>query len=133
MNEEKKSSCEPLRKKLVYACSGASDLGAISDQAARRAARSKVAFMSCAAGIGAQIPDLVNAAREAGGILAIDGCKRDCVRLCFERAGIRNFAHLQFERDFGWEKGKTPPSDERIQEAANRAIEMLTAPAAQGK
>lgn len=125
MNEEKKHCCGPLRVKLVFACSGASDVGGISDQAARRIGRSKVAIMSCVAGIGAQVPELLDTARAAVGILAIDGCGRDCARLCLERAGLHGFAHLQLERDLGWEKGKTPPTEERIEGVVNRGLECL--------
>lgn len=125
MSAEKKTCCGPLLVKLVYACSGASDVGGITDLAARRIGRSKVAYMSCAVGIGARIPELLEPAQSAVGILVLDGCERDCVRLCLEQSGIHRFEHLQLKRDFGWEKGKTPPDDDKIARVVERGIQRL--------
>lgn len=38
--------------RLIFACSGAADVGAIADQAARKLTREKVGSMFCLAGIG---------------------------------------------------------------------------------
>jgi uncharacterized metal-binding protein len=47
------TECCQRRQALIVACSGASDLGALTDQAARALAREGRAHMSCLAGIGA--------------------------------------------------------------------------------
>ncbi len=129
MSSSEKSCCAPLRVKLVFACSGASDVGGIADQAARRVAGSKAACMSCVAGLGAEIPDILEIARVSPRIVAIDGCDRECVRLCLEKAGLKGFSHVKLH-EMGMEKRKTPPTEERIQRVADKAIELLKAPAA---
>ena len=63
---------------LVYACSGAADVGAIADQAARRLDREGFGNMSCLAGIGGRVPALMKSARNAPLIFAIDGCPQAC-------------------------------------------------------
>jgi uncharacterized metal-binding protein len=126
MSEENKSCCGPLSVNLVFACSGASDVGCITDQAARKVARSKTAYMSCVAAIGAQIPDIMDTARSAKKILVMDGCEKDCGRVCFERVGLKDFIHLQLERDMGMEKRKSPPTEERIAEVVTKSIDLLS-------
>ena len=59
MSEQTSNCCGSPRYNMVFACSGAADVGAISDRAARRLAREKTASMCCTAAIGADIPDIV--------------------------------------------------------------------------
>lgn len=125
MNLENKNCCGPLSVNLVFACSGASDVGYITDLAARKVATSKSAYMSCVAAIGAQIPDIMETARSAKKILVIDGCNKECGRVCFDRAGFKDFIHLQLERDMNMEKCKTPPTEDRVTVVSAKAINML--------
>lgn len=125
MSEEKSCCCGPLAVNLVFACSGAADVGAITDLAAHKVQRSKMAYMSCTAAIGAQIPDIMETARSAIKTLVIDGCSKECGRVSFERAGFKDFIHLQLERDLGMEKRKTPPNDANVDVVAEKAKELL--------
>ncbi len=45
--------------KLIYACSGAADVGELSDQAARKLSKSGVSKMSCLAGIVGRVSGLM--------------------------------------------------------------------------
>jgi len=126
MSEENKCCCGPLSVNLVFACSGAADVGAITDLAARKVQRSKTAYMSCMAAIGAQIPDIIDTARSAKKILVMDGCEKECGRVCFERAGFKDFIHLQLGRDMGMEKRKTPPTEEHVAAVAEKAMNLLS-------
>ncbi len=45
-------NCCSSATKLIFACSGAADVGAIADQAARKLTRDGVGKMFCLAGIG---------------------------------------------------------------------------------
>lgn len=120
MNESK-SACQCGEgPRLIFACSGASDVGEISDIAARQLARSGAGFMCCAAAIGARIEKIMEKANAASKMIAIDGCEDDCARLILERAGYSGFAHLRLT-DIGMEKGKSPRTDERINMAVEHA------------
>ena len=125
MYAEKSNVCSG-GPRLIFACSGAADVGAITDQAARKVQRSKTAYMSCMAAIGAQIPDIMDTARSAKKILVIDGCEKECGRVCFEKAGFKDFIHLQIGRDMGMEKRKTPPTEERVAAVAEKAIGLFS-------
>jgi uncharacterized metal-binding protein len=126
MSEENKCCCGPISVNLVFACSGAADVGAITDQAARKVQRSKTAYMSCSAAIGAQIPDIINTVQSAKKILVMDGCEKECGRVCFEKAGFKDFIHLQLERDMGMEKRKTPPTEENVAAIVDKVIELFS-------
>jgi len=57
----------------------------------------------------------------------MDGCEKDCGRVCFEHAGFKDLIHLQLERDMSMEKRKSPPTEERIAEVVTKSIDLLSA------
>jgi uncharacterized metal-binding protein len=114
-----------LRYNMVFACSGASDVGGITDGAARQIGREKKAMMSCSAGVGAGIQEILDKASGANQVLAIDGCDKVCTKVMFEKAGLNNFIHLQLG-DLGFKKGESPITEERIQLAASEGKKLLS-------
>lgn len=104
--------CAPAAKP-IYACSGAADVGEIADHAARKLTADGVGKMSCLAGIGGRIPNLLEIARGAEAILAIDGCPMQCARNSLEKAGFTKFQHICLA-DLGLAKGKTPVTAEAV-------------------
>ena len=98
---------------LIFSCSGAADVGEISDRAARLLTREGAGTMFCLAGIGGHINNILISTQAAGKILVIDGCPADCARKTMEHAGFDSFIHLRVT-EFGFTKGKTPPTDEVI-------------------
>jgi uncharacterized metal-binding protein len=92
--------------KLIFSCSGAADVGALADQAARKLTRERVGMMFCLAGISGQVSGIMKSTEAASTILAIDGCALDCTKKTLEAAGFKRFNHLRIT-DLGYEKGKT--------------------------
>lgn len=111
--------------KLVFACSGAADVGEIADRAARKLTRDGVGRMFCAAGIGGRISGILKTTEAADKLLAIDGCPLNCVKSSLEQAGFRRFKHLQLA-DLGLEKCKSSVTDDNVNKVAARAAEMIT-------
>ena len=109
---------------LILACSGAADVGEISDKAARTMTQQGLGKMFCLAGVGGRIDAIMKIARSADKILAIDGCPMDCAKNCLEQAGFISFAHLQIE-DLGLKKGKSPAKSENIWKVVLKAKEIL--------
>ena len=103
--------------KLVFACSGAADVGAVADLAARKMTRDGVGKMFCLAGIGGRVPGIMATTAAAAKVLEIDGCPLNCVKGTLEQAGFTTFEHLQLA-DLGMEKGKTPATPEAVEKAA---------------
>jgi uncharacterized metal-binding protein len=96
--------------RLVFACSGAADVGEITDRVARLLNREGAARMFCLGCIGAQN----------------EGSK-DCAKKCLEQAGLTRIRHLRLT-DHQMEKGKTPVSVHNVQAAAERAKHVLLVP-----
>lgn len=110
--------------KLIFACSGAADVGAVADQAARQLTREGKGKMFCLAGIGGRVEGILKNTAAAGMILAIDGCPLNCAKNSLEQAGFKNYKHLQLA-DMGMAKGQTPPTEEMIVRVAAQGAEML--------
>ncbi len=56
----------------------------------------------------------------AAKVLVFDGCNEECARKMLELAGFKGFAHLQLERNLGFEKGATRVTAARIRQIADR-------------
>jgi uncharacterized metal-binding protein len=110
--------------KLVFACSGAADVGAVADKAARKMTMNGDGAMFCLAGIGGRIDPIMQKTATADKILAIDGCPLNCVKATLEQAGFDAFEHLQLA-DLSMEKGKTPVSEENIAKVAEAGAALI--------
>ena len=110
--------------KLIFACSGAADVGEISDKAARKLSKEGAGAMFCLAGLGGKVEPIMKKTASASKILAIDGCNLDCVKLCLQEAGFNEFEHLRVT-DLGMEKGKSAATEENIEKVNTKAREMF--------
>jgi len=99
---------------LIFACSGAADVGEISDRAARALTREGQGKMFCLAGVGGHIQAIVDKTKAATRILAIDGCSLNCTKKTLEQVGCTGFQHVRVT-DLGMEKGKAPATDANVQ------------------
>jgi len=122
MSEKQACGCGAAPK-LIFACSGAADVGAIADQAARKLTKEGAGKMYCLAGIGGRVSGIMATTQSAAKILAIDGCPLNCAKNSLEQAGFKKYEHLQLA-DLGMEKGKTPPTPEAIAKAAAGAPKL---------
>lgn len=109
---------------LIFACSGAADVGAVADGAARELTALGAGKMYCLAGIGGRVPGILKTTADAERILAIDGCPLDCTRLSLEEAGFTEFEHMRVT-DLGLEKGKSPATEENTTRVVQAAREVL--------
>jgi len=123
MAENTTCACS-VAPKLIFPCSGGSDVGAVSDQAARKLTREGTGKMYCLAGIGGRVTGIMETTKSAAQVLAIDGCEQDCARKTLELAGFTKFAHLRLS-DLGMEKGKTPPNDATVEKAAAKGRTLI--------
>lgn len=109
---------------LIFACSGAADVGDVADRAARELTGSGCGQMFCLAGIGGGIKPIMIKTASAKKILAIDGCGLNCVKSTLEKAGFDQFLHLQLG-DIDMAKGQTPPTEDNIAKTVAAAKNML--------
>lgn len=118
----KQGSTEDMR--LIFACSGASDVGHLSDLAARALAKDGLGKMYCLAGIGRKVESMLSMTRSAKKIVALDGCAQECARKTLELGGFSGFEHLKLA-DLGLTKGQSAATPERLQLVVGKAAELL--------
>ena len=73
---------------VILPCSGGSNCGQIANQVAVDLTEDGVGTVFCLAGIGAHIPGMIESAKSAKRIVAIDGCSIECAKKTLEHAGI---------------------------------------------
>lgn len=107
---------------MVIACSGACDLGQLTDLVARKLRDNKVRKMNCLAAVGAEIKPTIDAFK-ASNLLMLDGCPVDCGKKMLDKAGIENYKYVRMT-DLGYEKGQTPVTNELI-DSIYKQVETL--------
>ena len=117
--------------KFIFPCSGASDVGGLSDQAARQMTKDGTGKMYCLAGIGGRVDAIMANTRGAAKMLVIDGCTQECARKTMELAGFKEFQHLKLAA-MGFKKGRNardPCPHPRSRRQGRRSAGLLTQPA----
>jgi len=116
---------DDTQSRLILACSGASDVGHLTDRAARALAREGVGRMYCLAGIGGRVKSMLTTTRNAKKVLVIDGCEEECGRKTLQQAGIDRFLHLKMA-DLGFQKGKSTQTPGDVNVITQEATELLS-------
>lgn len=103
--EADRCTCEGKtgKRRLVFACSGASNVGQLANDAAIELATQGWGTFLCIAGIGGRISGILETARTADEIIAIGGCPACCVKSTLDLAGIPVHRHV-VATDLGIEK-----------------------------
>lgn len=122
MNECKVPGNNPT--KLIFTCSGIADVGEIADRTGRKLHKDGVGKMWCLAGIGAGLNNFIESTKATEKVLVIDGCPVDCGKKMMENAGIPNFSYIRVT-DCGFEKGKSPVTDNAIETISIKSRELL--------
>ena len=82
-------TCECKAEEIIFLpCSGGSNCGQITNQVAVKLDEEGVGRAYCLAGIGAHVDGMVESARGAKRIVALDGCQVACARKTIEHAGL---------------------------------------------
>jgi len=90
---------------MILACSGGSNVGQLANQAAVELTREGVGKMFCLAGIGGQLGNFVQSARDVSRLVVIDGCLLGCARATLEKAEVPMKGYVVLT-DLGIEKNK---------------------------
>jgi uncharacterized metal-binding protein len=83
---------------LVYSCSGCSSAAQMANDLAVRLDRERVAEMSCIAGVGGDVPPLVNTATSGRPMLVVDGCPLECARKSLEQHDVTPDRHINLAK-----------------------------------
>lgn len=81
--------CKPAEI-MVFACSGGgANVGQISNAAALEVTKEGKAKMYCLAGLGAHVPGIIEATKQAKKIIVVDGCPVSCAKKMVEHVGFK--------------------------------------------
>lgn len=99
------SCCSSNNQIMILACSGGSNVGQLSNQAAVELTKEEFGKMFCLAGVGAHLGGFVQSAKDVPTLIAIDGCSVGCTKAILEHAQIPVKNHVVIT-DLGIEKNK---------------------------
>lgn len=97
--------CTPGGNIMILACSGGSNVGQLSNQAAVELTREGFGKMFCLAGIGGHLGGFIQSAKDVPVMVVLDGCEVGCAKAILDHAGIpvKNYMVLT---ELGIEKNK---------------------------
>ena len=101
-----KACCQPKTNVMILACSGASNVGQLSNQAAIELTQEGYGKMFCLAGIGGQLSGFVQSAKDVPNLVAIDGCQVGCTKAILDHAGITPSSYIVLTDNPRIEKNK---------------------------
>jgi len=113
--------CTENKEIMILACSGASNLGQLANQAAVELTRERFGRMSCLAAVGAHLKTFVQSAQNASHLIAVDGCPVGCARHMLEHVGIRTQSYVVLY-DLGIEKNMDTNLEQSDLEKVKAAI-----------
>jgi uncharacterized metal-binding protein len=88
--QENAFTCECSAEEITFLpCSGGSNCGQITNQVAVRLDEEGIGHIYCLAGIAAHIDGMVESARGAKRLVALDGCQVACAKKAIEHAGLK--------------------------------------------
>lgn len=83
------SKCECRSEEIVLLpCAGGSNCGQITNEVAMKLDQEGVGRLYCLVGIAAHIEGMVESAKSAGRLVALDGCPVACAKKAVEHAGL---------------------------------------------
>lgn len=88
-----KTCCSDSTNMVVIACSGASNLGQISNAIAVKFQQRGIGQMTCLAALGAHVDSYIKSASEAD-LIVIDGCPVACGKKAAEHVGVSEFRYF---------------------------------------
>ncbi len=94
-NDKQNDRCGcPSERVLFFPCSGGSNVGQIANAAAVQLTQREQGNMYCLAGIGGHIDKMLESAKGADRLVAIDGCLVACSKKTLEHADLTITDHV---------------------------------------
>jgi len=109
---------------MILACSGASNVGQLSNQAAVELTQEGFGKFFCLAGIGAHLNAFVQSAKDVPEMVVIDGCSVGCAKGVVEQAAVPLKKYLVVT-DLGIEKNKVFKLKEEEVKKVKAAVKSL--------
>jgi uncharacterized metal-binding protein len=91
---KKSSCCCSTDAKSILACSGASNVGQMTNEVAKSLDEAGDAKFFCLAGVGGRVSGMVASVKGSDKVLVLDGCPVACAKKCVDAAGITGYEYL---------------------------------------
>ncbi|MBC8417730.1 MAG: putative zinc-binding protein [Desulfobacteraceae bacterium] len=112
---------------MILACSGGSNVGQLSNQAAVELTREGFGKMFCLAGVGGHLSGFVQSAKDILQMVAIDGCSVGCAKAILEHAAVPIKSYLvvtdlgiEKDHNLDLKKDEIQKVKEAVKDACNR-------------
>ena len=112
---------QTTKQHLLFACAGGSSVGQLANEACRELTREGKGKLSCLAGIGGHIVGIVDMAKKADSVVAVDGCGVKCALKALEAADVQVTRHFVLT-ELGFDKNAELWPDIATISAAKTAI-----------
>jgi len=73
---------------MLLACSGASNVGQLTNQACVELTQEGFGKMFCLAGVGGKLQGFIQAVKDAPDVVVLDGCEKGCAKAIMQEAGL---------------------------------------------
>ena len=110
---KKSDCCCGGKTNVVLACSGASNVGQMTNELAKRLDTDGTARFFCLAGIGGHVSGMVASVAGADKVLLLDGCPVACGKRAMDAAGLTGYSYVvvtelgvEKKHVFQWDKGQ---------------------------
>ncbi len=113
-----------IEKRALFACSGASDVGELSDRVTRALARKGKGKMLWLAGVSSGDCIILQNVKNAGHLVLIDGCDKHCAKKTMEINGFSGFTHIELTK-FGYVCGETKVTDKVVEQAVEKVSKLI--------
>jgi uncharacterized metal-binding protein len=116
---------------MILTCSGASNVGQLSNRAAVELTQEGFGKMFCLAGIGGHLSGFVQSAKDVPQMVAIDGCEVGCAKAVLEHVEIpsRNYLvitglGIEKNKDFNLKADDIQSVKDAIRSACNQVVSV---------
>jgi len=110
---KKSDCCSGGKTSVVLACSGASNVGQMTNELAKCLDTDGTAKFFCLAGVGGHVSGMVASVAAADKVLVLDGCPVGCAKRAMDAAGAKGFSYkvitelgVEKKHAFQWEQGQ---------------------------
>ena len=110
---------------LIFACSGSSNVGQLTNSLALRLARDGHGLMSCLAGVGAHLNGFVVPAKDCERLVVLDGCDHRCALKTFEHVEMRPHVYINLTEHGFLKQHGVPVAEEELERACVLAVDRL--------
>ena len=125
MSGQQDCCCASGVSTLIFACSGSSSVGQITNSVALQMARERLGVMSCLAGVGAHLIGFVVPAKDCERLVVLDGCEHSCSLKTFEHVEMRPHVYINLTEHGFLKQHGVPVAEEELERACVLARDRL--------